>query len=219
MYMKLTALLLLGCAMASGPAVAATARDARDAQTLVNESGSVLKTMEADPHMKALLTRAKGIFIVPEFGRGALIVGARGGSGLVMVKDNGHWSDPAFFGLGGISFGAQAGGSGGAIAMLLMTNKAVNDFRGNANFSLNAGAGLSIINYSANTQASWGKGDIVVWSDTGGAYAGATVSATDIGASTDDNDAYYHGHPAPGQILDGDYTNPKARSLTDLLPA
>lgn len=200
--------------------VPAFASDLQDAKTLVNESTKVVLKMQKQPHMRALLEKAKGIFIIPEFGRGAFIVGGRGGAGVVLAKHDGRWSDPAFFGLGGVSIGAQAGGSGGSMAMLLMTNKAVNDFRGKSNFSLNAGAGLTVVNYSANSQASWGKGDIIVWSNTHGAYAGATVSASDVGASTGDNHAFYHRTSAtPGRILDGQFKNASADKLVDSLPA
>ncbi len=41
--------------------------------------------------------------------------------------------------------------------MLLMTDRALNSFKGNNTFSLNADAGLTIINYSARGQASIGK--------------------------------------------------------------
>lgn len=93
-----------------------------------------------DPQLKQLLGKAKGVFLVPEFGRGAVIVivGGRGGAGLVLAKDNGQWSDPAFYDFGAISLGAQAGGSGGKVAFLLMTDKAVDAFKSGNKISLNS---------------------------------------------------------------------------------
>jgi hypothetical protein len=61
-----------------------------------------------------------------------------------------------------------------------MSRSAVDAFKSGNTFSLNAGAGLSIVDYSANGQASRGKGDFVMWSATAGAYVGATISVTDV---------------------------------------
>ena len=120
----------------------------------------------------SLLKKAKGVYIVPDFGRGGLIVGGRGGAGVMLAKHNGRWTDPAFFNFGGVSIGAQAGGSGGSVAFILMSQDAVDAFKNGNQFSLNSGAGLSIVNYSANAQASAGKGDIVFWSNTEGRLCG-----------------------------------------------
>jgi lipid-binding SYLF domain-containing protein len=189
-----------------------------DAQQLVNEATAEVKKMSADPQLKKLLAKAKGVYLVPEFGRGALIVGGRGGAGVVLANKNGKWTDPAFYDMGGISIGAQAGGSGGAIAFLLMSQGAVDAFKSGNKFSLNAGAGLSIVNYSANSQASWGKGDIILWSNTSGAYAGATISVTDVNWADGNNKAYYGRKVDPSKILAGDVTTPDAAKLKAALP-
>jgi lipid-binding SYLF domain-containing protein len=185
----------------------------KGARQLVNEATAEVNKMSADSQLTKLLAKAKGVYLVPEFGRGALVIGGRGGAGVVLAKKNGKWTDPAFYDLGGISIGAQAGGSGGEIAFLLMSQGAVDAFKSGNKFSLNAGAGLSIVNYSANSQASWGKGDIILWSSTKGAYAGATVSVTDVNWADGNNKAYYGRKVDPSKILAGDVTAPDAAKL------
>ena len=128
------------------------------------------------------------------------------------------WSDPAFYDFGAISIGAQAGGSGGAVVFLLMDQSAVDAFKSGNKISLNAGAGLSIVNYSANGQASWGKGDIILWSDTAGAYAGATVSVTDVNWADGNNRAYYGKKTDMSAILNGKVSNVGADKLARSLP-
>ncbi|MGA7804959.1 YSC84-related protein [Bradyrhizobium sp.] len=187
-------------------------------QALVNDSVGVIKKMEADNKLAQLVKTAKGLYIVPEFGRGALVVGARGGAGLLTVHENGKWSDPAFYDLGGISVGPQVGGSGGAVVFVLMNQKAVDAFRRSDSFSLNAGAGISIANYSDNSQESWGKSDIVLWSDTAGAYIGATISVTDITSNREDDRNYYGKNVDLTNILNGSVTNANAAELTTVLP-
>ena len=223
--------LLATCLLAAGPAVAAGSGDANTTsavaatadnsgpQGLVNEAVSVVQQMGKDPQLKQLMQKAKGIYIVPDFGRGALVVGARGGEGVMLVHQDDTWSGPAFYNMGGISIGAQAGGSAGEIAFLLMSENAVNNFLSQNTFSLNAGAGLTIVNYSANKQASWGKGDVIVWSDTEGAYAGASVSATDINWDEDSNRQYYNQQQvSPTAVLNGQVTNASAEPLQEALP-
>lgn len=189
-----------------------------DAQALVNEAAQMVKTMQDDPELAKALKKAKGLYLVPDFGRGAAIVGARGGAGLVTVREDGKWSDPAFYDFGAISFGPQVGGSGGQVAFLLMSQGAVDAFKSGNKFSLNADAGLSIVNYSANSQASWGKGDIFMWSNTSGAYVGATISVTDINWDDDNNRQYYGRDVDMTKILNGSVSNAAARPLKASLP-
>jgi lipid-binding SYLF domain-containing protein len=224
--------LLATCLLAAAPALAAGSGDAAKTsaiaaaadnsgpQGLVNEAVGVVQQMEKDPQLKQLMQKAKGIYIVPDFGRGALGIGARGGEGVMLSHRDDGWTGPAFYDMGGISIGAQAGGSAGSIAFLLMSDNAVNKFKSENTFSLNAGAGISIVNYSANEQASWGKGDVILWPDTEGAYAGATISVTDINWDDDANRTYYDEQKiSPTDVLNGQATNAEAEPLKDALPA
>lgn len=189
-----------------------------DAQQLVKQAVDELGKMKKDPHLNTLLEKAKGVYLVPSFGRGALIVGGRGGSGLVLVRENGNWSGPAFYDIGAISLGPQIGVTAGPVAFLLMDKEAVDKFKGTNKFTLNAEAGLTIVNYSANGQSSWGKGDIVMWSGTGGAYVGATVSASDINWDNKKNEAFYGNNATASEVLAPGKHNPKAQALIDALP-
>jgi len=195
-----------------------TAPQPSDAQDLVNRAVTVVKDMKADHRLVPLLRQAKGLYIVPDFGRGGLIIGGRGGVGLVTLNHHGKWSDPAFYDMGGISVGPQVGGSGGSIAFLLMSQGAVDAFKSGNKFSLNAGAGLSIVNYSANSQASWGNNDIILWSDTSGAYVGATISVTDVNWDDSNNRNYYGKNVDMTRIIDGSVSNAGAEKLQSQLP-
>ncbi|MGA7613755.1 MAG: lipid-binding SYLF domain-containing protein [Thermoanaerobaculia bacterium] len=182
---------------------------ANDAVQLVNDAQGVAQQMSADQNLVSLLKKAKGVYIVPHYGKGALVVGGQGGTGVMLANQNGQWSNPVFFDMGGISIGAQAGGEGGEIAMLLMTDKAVNAFKGENTFSLNADAGFTIVNYSAKAQGDLGKGDVIMWSSTSGAFAGAQVGATDINFDDNRNNSYYGAQNTnTQQILQGQVTAP-----------
>jgi lipid-binding SYLF domain-containing protein len=179
----------------AAPRQARTANDnnaRQDAQQTVKDAVTTLKQAKRDANFAELLHQAKGVFIVPHYGKGAVIVGGEEGHGVLLAREDGRWSDPAFLSLGSISVGAQAGGEGGAIIMVLMTDKALNNFTEHNNFSLNANAGLSIVNYSARGEGGFGKGDVVMWSNTGGAYGGAAITGSDISANQDRDNAFYN---------------------------
>ncbi len=188
-----------------------------EVQDLLDKATAEVHTMQSDPQLKQLMAKAKGIYLMPEFGRGALVVGGRGGAGVVLAKNKGKWSDPAFYDFGAISVGPQAGGGGGKIAFLLMTDNAVDAFKSGNRISLNAEAGLTIVSFSHNSQASWGKGDIIMWSDDSGLYAGASVSVTDLNWADNNNQAYYGHRVQPDQILAGQVNTPDAAQIKQAL--
>ncbi|HEU4604414.1 MAG TPA: lipid-binding SYLF domain-containing protein [Steroidobacteraceae bacterium] len=195
--------------------------DVRNAQQQVSESTQVVSQMKRDPKLVKLLQRAQGVFIMPDFGKGAAVVGARGGQGILLVRSATGWQGPLFYDFGGVSVGAQAGGAAGAVAMLLMTDKAVNSFKNNQNnWSLNANAGLTVVNYSSDAQASAGKGgDVIVWSDTEGLFAGASIGVSDIRRDDEAIRAYYKQAATPQQIFSGTVKTPHADALKDELPS
>lgn len=211
------ALFLSACA--STPNTPAAQRsDTAEAQSRVIKAVAVVQQMKADPGAEALLSRAKGALIVPEYGKAAWIVGGQGGVGVLMARHEGRWSGPALFTLGGLSIGLQAGGEVGAIAYVLMTDRALEAFESHTNkFSLGADAGLAVVSYSANATIAETTPNVVVWSGTKGLFGGVAVGATDVVQNTALDEAYYHGLVNTQQILAGTVTNPQASSLREAL--
>ncbi|MGH8258695.1 MAG: lipid-binding SYLF domain-containing protein [Steroidobacteraceae bacterium] len=187
--------------------------DARDAQDRVSDAAKIVDQMKQDPNLARLLHRAKGVFIIPHYGKGAFIVGGQGGGGVVLAHRDGKWSNPAFYSIGGGSIGAQAGGEGGSIVMILMTQKAVNKFASsNSTWALNGNAGLTVVTWSGKAQLETGKGDVIVWANTSGLYGGLTASVTDITPDTGMDHAYYGERVSSRQILHGSVTGTAAMS-------
>ena len=187
--------------------------DGEDAVKHVNKSIEVVRIMNKDPKLKALLASSKGILIVPDYGRAALGVGAQGGAGTLMVHKNGKWTGPGFYNMGGVSIGLQAGVSAGQIALVLMNDKAVNSFGQNNKFSVNADAGLTIVNWSQRAHGTSSRGDIVVFSETEGAFANLSFSVTDMNFDEEETQAYYGKPVTPQMVTSGAANNAKAKSL------
>lgn len=186
----------------------------------VNDAASVVKRMESEPGMNKLLSQAKGIFIVPEYGRAALGVGGSGGAGVLLVKNNDTWGEPAFYNIGSISVGVQAGAEGGPIAMVLTNDKAVNSFKQKNNFALSADAGLTVVDWSKMAQGEAGAGDVVAWSGTKGLFGSAAIGVQDIRYNQAQTAAYYQKQNlAANDVISGKVRNPHAEVLKQALAA
>lgn len=209
--------LLLAAATMSAPAAYADTHDR--AQDRVDDSTHVINQMKQDPNLAQLLGEARGVFIIPHYGKAAFIVGGQGGGGVVLARGDDKWTDPAFFNLGGGSIGYQAGASGGSIVMMLMTRRAVDQFEhSKGKWSLHAGASLTVVRYSGSAEATTrGRHDIIVWTDTRGLYGGLTAGVTDITPDNYLNHDYYHNDVTPQTILTGMVTTHQANDLRDAL--
>lgn len=198
------------------------AEEQRNANQIVTDAVKVVEKMKRDEELEQALSQAKGVFIVPDYGRGAAVIGAQAGQGVMLTQEKGEWSNPVFYNLGAINVGAQIGGEAGEIALLLMNDKATENFKQNNNFSLNADADLTIINWSAQAQASYGQGDVILWSDTEGAFAGGAIGISNIMVDEEANQAYYAEGATPSTILSGTAKTsdnvPRANPIAKVLP-
>jgi lipid-binding SYLF domain-containing protein len=210
---------------ASTPSTAASANDvsaedADEARMRVTDAMSVVRRMKSDSRVSELVQNAKGLLIVPHFIKAAFVIGGNKGAGVLLVQNNGRWSDPAFYRTGSGSFGAQIGGAKGALVMILMSNKAVESYAvKTSSWSMSAGAGLTAAHYSKDTAQSGTTTDVIVWSDTTGLFGGAAVGATRVASDERANRAYYnHTDVTPQEILSGFIANPYSNKLREVLP-
>lgn len=200
------------------PAASHQAAAAATAQRLVDGAVQAVERMKQDQRSTSLLEQAKGVLIVPRYKEGAAIIGGHGGVGVLLARRKNAWTDPAFYRMGGISIGLQAGGASGPVVMLLMSDKAVEKFRDNlSTWSLGGKAGLTVANFSDQNQHPTNSLDVIVWSGVRGLFGGAAFSATDVTPDTSADHAYYRSPVAPLQILVGAVSNPDAEALRSAL--
>jgi lipid-binding SYLF domain-containing protein len=188
---------------------------AQNATQQLNKAAQVVNRMNSNPKLQSLLAKAQGVFIETSYGRAALGVGGQGGKGVLMFKQGGQWaSSPAFYNTGGVSLGLQAGVEGGQVALILNNQRAVDAFRNNNKWSLNADAGLTIVKWSPQAEAEAGRGDVVVWASTKGLFGSAAVSVNDIHYNQKQTNAFY-GKPVTVQdIFNGSVTAPQREVAT-----
>ena len=192
---------------AATPGTERHTREMKMATEHVNKAVQVVQQMQAAPELRALLQKAQGVFVVPDYG----------GAGVLLVRSGDTWSSPAFYNMGGISAGLQAGAEAGAIAFVLNDQKALNSFMQNNKFSLGADAGLTVADWSKRGEGSAGWGNITAWADTKGLFGGVALNVTDIDYDEDETSAYYQRQVAARDVLSGKVRNPQADTLRQTL--
>jgi lipid-binding SYLF domain-containing protein len=204
---------------ASTVALRAGSDQEKIASRQVLAAGEVLRRMLTQPDMRVALQEARGIFIVPLYHRAALGVGAATGQGVLLVKQReAQWGWPAFYSIGSLSAGMQAGGEGGAIVLLLNNETAVNRFTQSTAFALTAGAGLTLVDWTRRRQGAIGDGDVILWSDARGVMADLLalgVRAVRFNASL--TRGYYHQDINVPDAVAGRYVNHQADPLRRML--
>jgi len=192
--------------------------DERDATAGITQAADVLRRMKDYSRVDALLRKARGVLLFPQYQRGGLLFGVRSGRGVLVTRDESGFSAPAFYRMEGGSIGLQAGADTGALAYLLMTEAAVQQFRSVRQISFDVLAGVTLGWDSERSQSSTGKvRDVIVWSGTRGAYAGAAVGVTQIVPDDDANRAFYGRDVSSSDILGGEVRNPHRKILGRLL--
>lgn len=198
----------------SGRAVAGGHQDAPEPERTVLEASDVFQQMRQEPQMMTALTQARGVFIIPGYATAALLVGGAGGSGVMLEHRDGAWSPPVFYHIGTASLGLQAGVAVGPLVMLLMNDDAVQPFHEASNFSFDAAAGFTLVDWSALAEAAAGRGDVVIWSDMTGLVVDLSVAVSNINFDQQATSRYYRQRvTSPEEVLAGSVEDPREQPL------
>jgi lipid-binding SYLF domain-containing protein len=190
-----------------------------DQQAVIDGAQKTLADLRHDKAFgsaRKLLPRARAIMVVPKLLKGGFIVGGEGGEGVLMVrKQDGSWSAPAFYAIGSASFGLQAGLEQSEVVLLVMTQKGVNGLLKNE-FKIGAQAGISVATLGSGVEGAIGgitPPDIVVWSSSSGLYGGLTINGSVIRPQPDEDKAFYGRALRTRDILYGSVSTPHAAAL------
>jgi lipid-binding SYLF domain-containing protein len=95
-----------------------------DLQARVEESARAVKNFKTQEDVSALLAKAHGVIVYPDITKAAFVIGAEGGTGVLLGRnDKGVWSSPAFITYGAGSYGLQIGAESSSILMVVMNQK------------------------------------------------------------------------------------------------
>lgn len=179
--------------------MADTGEDARDR---LKNSVAVFSEILNIPEQgipSSLLKDAKGIIIIPHMVKGAFIVGASRGKGIVVRRlSKGGWSNPAFVTLSGGSIGFQIGGEATDLIMLITSDRGFQALMDdNFKFGANASAAAGPVGrHAAAATDITLKADILSYSRSKGAFAGISLDGAGLTQDKDANAAFY------GKVID-----------------
>jgi SH3 domain-containing YSC84-like protein 1 len=219
--MVATALVVAVSTVAAVPAAGDAAKDARDAQQLVERAKLTVASFATDDTVgkpvRDLIKKAKGVYIASDVLRGAFIVGASGGSGVLLVRgDKGQWNGPAFYTIGEASFGFQAGVDKSEVVLLIMSDRGVSAMLAS---SVKFGGDVSVaagpVGGGATAETANVSADILSFARAKGLYAGVSLEGAVMAKRDGLNEAYYNKNDiTPTDILiKGTATNKQAEPL------
>lgn len=140
-----------------------------------------------------LLDTAEAIAVFPGVIKAAFLIGGRGGQGVISRRTKGGWSAPAFFNLGGGSFGPQIGAQSTDYILLIMNQDGLDGLLKDK-FELGGEASIAAGPVGREAAASTNPrldAGILSYSRSKGAFVGAALKGAVISPDNDLNEAIY----------------------------
>src|SRR5882672_6618187 len=190
------AIVLVTCALGMPTFAQKQGKKANEASRRSNDAAAVFNEImgAADNAIpKELVDKAQAIAVFPSVLKAAFIFGGTEGKGVISRRTAQGWSAPAFFNLGGGSFGAQIGADKTDYVLLIMNEKGLNGLLGDK-FQIGGEVGVAAgpvgRTASAATDAQL-KAEILTYSRSRGAFIGAALNGTVITPDNNLNEAFY----------------------------
>jgi lipid-binding SYLF domain-containing protein len=182
----------------------------------IKEAAVILGEIIAAPDKAiptSILEKAEAIAIFPSTIKGAFIVGAQRGKGIISVHDRtkGTWSSPAFLTLTGGSVGFQIGGQAVDIILVVQNRRGLenllqNQFEIGGEASATAGPVGRDAAVSTDIQL---RAEILSYSRSRGLFAGVSLKGAALRQDQDANQKFYGNRLRTRDVvLDGKATKP-----------
>jgi len=142
---------------------------------------------------QSIIEKAQAIVVIPSTVKGALVIGAQHGRGVMSAKSAAGWSAPAFVTLTGGSLGMQIGGQATDIVLVVVnergiTNLAQNTFKIGGDASVAAGP----VGREATASTDYKlQAQILSYSRSRGLFAGVSLTGSTIRADREANERIY----------------------------
>jgi len=203
---------LLGLAVFAGLAMAAYAAHAADDQQKLDgrldAARNVIDQIMSVPDKAVpdgIARRATCVAVVPGVVKGAFIVGAEYGQGVVTCRTPHGWSGPVFVRLAGGSFGFQIGGQGTDLVLVAINEKGLQDLL-HDRFKIGGDAAAAAGPVGRDAQASTDlsmRAELLTWSRSRGVFAGIDLNGVSVSQNAADTDVLYGGSHSFDTILRG----------------
>ncbi len=189
-------IVLVTCALGMPTYAKKNSKKAEEATRRSKDAATVFNEIMGAPDNgipKELVDKAQAIAVFPSVLKAAFIFGGTEGKGVISRRTDAGWTTPAFFNLGGGSFGAQIGADKTDYVLLVMNEKGLNGLLGDK-FQIGGEVGVAAgpvgREASAATDAQL-KAEILTYSRSKGLFAGVALNGTAVTPDNNLNEAFY----------------------------
>jgi len=192
-------------------AYAASSRD--DLQDRIDTAKAVLDQILNTPDNTIplnILEQATCVGVIPSLKKGAFIVGAEYGQGVVTCRTGHGWSAPVFIRLAGGSFGFQIGGQATDLVLVAVNERGFQDLL-KSKFKIGGDAAASAGPVGRNSQAAtdWKmSAELLTYSRSKGLIAGIDLHGASVRKNNEDTQVYYSQSHGFQSVLKGDVAVP-----------
>ena len=162
----------------------------------LTEAARVLDEVLAAPDKgvpEAIIDKAQAVVVIPSTVKGALLIGAQRGKGVMSVKSASGWSAPAFVTLTGGSVGLQIGGQATDIVLVVVNERGIENLAQNT-FKIGGDASVAAGPVGREATASTDyklQAQILSYSRSRGLFAGVSLAGSTIRADRNANEKIY----------------------------
>jgi lipid-binding SYLF domain-containing protein len=143
-----------------------------------------------------ILQQATCVGVVPGLIKGAFLVGAQYGQGVVTCRTGHGWSAPVFIRMAGGSFGFQIGGQSTDLILVAVNERGFQDLlKDKFKIGGDASAAAGPVGRNGTASTDWKmSAELLSYSRNKGLFAGIDLDGTSVSQNKEDTELYY-GHP------------------------
>src|SRR6202162_4388876 len=174
----------------------------------IEAAATVLSEIQSAPDKgipEEVLGSAECVAVVPSLLNGGFVFGGRYGRGVASGRTEKGWSAPAFFMIGGGSFGLQIGGQATDVVMLIMNKGGMNNLL-SSKFKLggDASAAAGPVGRHAAADTDWKmRAQVLTYSRSRGLFAGIDLNGAVLTQDKDETRIMYGKFVPFDDILEG----------------
>jgi lipid-binding SYLF domain-containing protein len=182
------------CLLTTCAANAASSKS--DLQERVEAAKAVLdQIMQAEDNTIPLniLQQATCVGVIPGLKKGAFVVGAQYGQGVVTCRTGHGWSAPVFIRAAGGSFGFQIGGQSTDLVLVAVNDRGFQDLlKSKFKIGADASAAAGPVGRAGQAATDWKmSAELLSYSRNKGIFAGISLDGTSISQNKEDTETYY----------------------------
>jgi lipid-binding SYLF domain-containing protein len=157
-----------------------------------------------------ILRSATCVAVVPGMMKGAFLVGAQYGQGVVTCRTGHGWSAPVFIRMAGGSFGFQIGGQATDLILIAVNDRGMQDLLKNK-FKIggDASAAAGPVGRQGDAATDWKmNAELLSYSRAKGLFAGIDLDGTSVSQNNEDTELYYGAPEDFNKVLRGNVAVP-----------